>query len=74
MSYLHPIWSHSLSTGGCGALWGLSPAEDGISHVGMKYECLHFYFLTNAANLLDDDIFCDNYDGISFVRITFINL
>ncbi len=47
---------------------GLPPVEDGITHDGMKYERLHFYFLTNAADLPDNSIFCDNYDGVSFVK------
>jgi hypothetical protein len=47
---------------------GLPPVEDGITHDGMKYERLHFYFLTNAADLPDNSIFCDNYDGVLFVK------
>jgi hypothetical protein len=47
---------------------GLLPTKDGVSHAGVKYECLHYYFLTNAADLPDNIIFCDNYDGISFVK------
>ena len=69
MSYLHPIWSHSLSMGDVVHCGGLPTAEDGVSHTGVKYEHLLLYFLMNAANLPENTIFCNNYGGISFVKV-----
>jgi hypothetical protein len=47
---------------------GSSTLPSGVNHAGNKYECLNFSFLTNPACLLDSNIFCNDYDGISFAK------
>jgi len=55
---IHIQYGHILCLSGdamrCG---GLPTLPNGLSYTGNRYERLHFYFLTNAGDLLDNTIF-----------------